>query len=279
MVGIGVLAISPDSLVIRLVKMEPLAIAFWRALLMGLGFVLVALFLYRGRTAGRFRSMGRVGLAVAAFGACSNLLFVTAITHTAVSNTLVILAASPVFAAVLSALFLGDRIPPVTWAASLLILAGVAVILNSSVLAGAGVWGDVSALAASLSTAGMLVVLRRHPGADPIPGLALGGVLAALVVAPGVGRFVPSAHDLALLMLLGLVLLPLAIGLITRGPRYLPAPEVGLMMLLETLLGPLLVWLVIGGAPSRASIFAGVLIVCVLAAHSTIALRTQAEVA
>jgi drug/metabolite transporter (DMT)-like permease len=279
MVGIGVLAISPDSLVIRLVKMEPLAIAFWRALLMSMGFCLMALLLYRGRTVRRFRAMGGVGLAVASFGACSNLLFVAAITHTAVSNTLVILAASPVFAAVLSALFLGDRIPPVTWAASLLIVVGVAVILNSSLISGSGLWGDLAALGASLSTAGLLVALRRHPGADPVPGLALGGLVAAAVVAPGVDRFAPSPHDLALLMLLGLVLLPLAIGLITRGPRYLPAPEVGLMMLLETVLGTLWVWLVIGGAPSRASIFSGVLIVSVLAVHSMIALRTTVEVA
>ena len=63
--------------------------------------------------------MGRAALAVAGFRRCNNLLFVTAITHTAVSNTLVILAASPVFAAgTVSALFLGDRMPPVTWAAS-----------------------------------------------------------------------------------------------------------------------------------------------------------------
>jgi drug/metabolite transporter (DMT)-like permease len=279
MVGLGVLAISPDALVIRLVKLPPPAIAFWRGLLMSFGFALMALVLYRGTTVRRFRRMGRVGLAVAGFGACSNLLFVTAITHTAVSNTLVILAASPVFAAVLSALVLGERIPPITWAASLLILAGVGVIVHSSLARGSGLWGDVAALAASLSTAGMLVVLRRHPGADPVPGLALGGLVAAAIVAPGVHRFAPSAHDLALLMLLGLVLLPIAIGLITRGPRYLPAPEVGLMMLLETLLGPLWVWLVIGGAPSRASIFSGVLIVAVLAVHSTVALRTQVEVA
>jgi drug/metabolite transporter (DMT)-like permease len=277
MVGIGVLAISPDALIIRLVKMEPLAIAFWRGLLMAIGFLGVAVFLYRRQTAARFRTMGRLGLAVAGFGACSGVLFVTAVTHTAVSNTLVILAASPVFAAVLSSIFLGDRISPITWAASLLILVGVAVIVRSS-LDGSGLWGDLAALAASLSTAGMLVVLRHHPGADPIPGLALAGLVAAAAVAPGVGRFTPSAHDLALLMLLGLVLLPVAIGLITRGPAYLTAPEVGLMTLLETILGPLWVWLVIGEQPSRASIFSGVLIVSVLAVHSIVALRSEGRV-
>jgi drug/metabolite transporter (DMT)-like permease len=273
-VGIGVLAISPDALIVRLVKMEPLAIAFWRSLLMSVGFFGVALFLYRGETAPRFRSMGRLGLAVAGFSACSGILFVLAVTHTAVSNTLVILAASPVFAAVLSSIFLGDRISRVTWAASLLVLFGVALILHGS-LSGSGLEGDLAALAASLSSAGMLVVLRHHPGGDPVPGLVLGGITGAIVVAPGVGRFGPSAHDLALLVLLGLVLLPIAIGLITRGPAYLPAPEVGLMMLLETILGPLWVWLVIGQQPGRDSVVAGALIVSVLAVHSMLALRTE----
>jgi len=202
---------------------------------------------------------------------------VTAVTHTAVSNTLVILAASPVFAAVLSSIFLGDRIKPLTWGASLLILCGVAAILRGS-LGGPGLEGDLAALAASLSTAGMLVVLRHHPGADPVPGLALGGLAAALLVAPGVGRFVPSAHDLALLMLLGLVLLPVAIGLITRGPSHLPAPEVGLIMLLETILGPSWVWLVIGQQPSRVALLSGGLIVSVLALHSSLALRAELRV-
>jgi drug/metabolite transporter (DMT)-like permease len=277
MVGIGVLAISPDALVIRLVKLDPLAIAFWRSLLMSVGFLGVALVLYRGKTKARFRSMGGLGLAVAGFSALSGVLFVTAVTHGTVSNTLVILAASPVFAAVLSSVFLGDRISPVTWAASLLIVCGVAAIVRGS-LGGSGLEGDLAALVASLSTAGMLVVLRHHPRADPVPGLALGGLAAALAVAPGVNRFLPSLHDFVLLMVLGLVLLPIAIGLITRGPSYIPAPEVGLMMLLETILGPLWVWLVIGQQPSQVSLLSGGLIVAVLAVHSTLALRSGARV-
>jgi len=277
-VGAGVVAISPDALIIRLVHMEPLAIAFWRALLMGFGFVALALILYRRRTAQRFRSMGRVGLAAAGFSAISGVLFVTSITHTAVANTLVILAASPMFAAVLSAIFLGDRISPVTWGASALILVGVAIIVHGS-LDTSSLEGDLAALGASLSTSGLLVVLRHHPGADPVPGVALGGFLAALAVSPGVTDFRPTAHDLALLMLLGLLLLPVAIALIMRGPRYLTAPEVGLMMLLETILGPLWVWIVIGDQPSGYSLLSGALIVSVLAAHSILALRAEGRLA
>jgi drug/metabolite transporter (DMT)-like permease len=199
---------------------------------------------------------------------------VTAITHTAVSNTLVILAASPVFAAVLSAVFLGDPIRPVTWVACGLIVAGVVFIVHGG-LTTANVEGDLAALAASLSTAGMLVVLRHHPRAAPLPGLALGGVLGAVVVSPWVGTFALSTHDLLLLLLLGVVLLPVAIGAIMRGPRYLTAPEVALMSLLETILGPLWVWLFIGEEPSRESLLSGALILSVLVVHSLIALRTE----
>jgi drug/metabolite transporter (DMT)-like permease len=103
----------------------------------------------------------------------------------------------------------------------------------------------------------------------------LGGLLAAVLVSPAVGEFSPSAHDLLLLMLLGLVLLPIAVGLIARGPTYLPAPEVGLMTLLETLLGPLWVWIVIGEQPPSASLVSGVLVVTVLVVHSLYALRAE----
>ncbi len=49
--------------------------------------------------------------------------------------------------------------------------------------------------------------------------------------------------------LLGLVVLPVSIGLCLLGPRYLPAPEVALILRLETVLGPYWVWLALGGEP------------------------------
>ncbi len=271
-VGLGVVAISPDALIIRLLHMDSPSIVFWRGLLTSVGFLVLASVLYRGRMRARVRSIGRFDLAVGVLNGLTNILFVTAITHTAVANTLVILAASPVFGAVLSSLFLGDRIRRETWAACLVILAGVAVIVHGN-FGGPNLKGDLAAFAASLCSASLFVLLRHTPGSDPIPGITMGGLLSALAILPAVAHFALTAHQFLLAAVLGLVLLPVAIGLITRGPTYITAPEIGLMTLLETVLGPLWVWLAVGEEPSSASVACGALIVAVLLVHSVLSLR------
>jgi len=276
-VGLGVITISPDALLIRLLHMDSPSIVFWRGLLMSIGFLVLASVLYRGRMRARVASIGRFDLAVCVLNGLTNILFVTAITHTAVANTLVILAASPVFGAVLSSLFLGDRIRRETWAACLVILAGVAVIVHGN-LGGPNLRGDLAAFGASLCTSSLLVVLRRRPGADPVPGITMGSLLSALLILPAVGHFALTGRQFLLAGVLGLVLLPVAIGLITHGPAYLTAPEIGLMTLLETVLGPLWVWLAVGEEPSRAAVLCGALIVAVLAVHSALALRGEGAV-
>lgn len=67
--------------------------------------------------------------------------------------------------------------------------------------------------------------------------------------------------------------LPVSLSLITRGPRYLAAPEVGLVLLLETVLGPLWVWLALGEQPTSRVALAGVVILATLALTSLASLR------
>jgi len=79
--------------------------------------------------------------------------------------------------------------------------------------------------------------------------------------------------DLVLLAVLGLAVIPVSHALITEGPRYLPAAEVGLILLLETVLGPVWVWLVIGEVPVAVTFGGGAIILATLVAHSIAGLR------
>jgi len=84
-----------------------------------------------------------------------------------------------------------------------------------------------------------------------------------------------SGRDLGLLFLLGGLVMPISLGLITIGPRYLPAPEVGLVMLLETVLGPLWVWLACAEIPHAGTFVGGAIVVCILVGHSLLGMRTS----
>jgi drug/metabolite transporter (DMT)-like permease len=103
--------------------------------------------------------------------------------------------------------------------------------------------------------------------------LALGALLTAVGAVPFAYPLSISGSDLAIAALLGLVVLPVSLELIWRGPRYIPAPEVSLILLLEAILGPAWIWLVLGEGPTVQAVLVGALILGTLAIHFMLARR------
>jgi drug/metabolite transporter (DMT)-like permease len=269
----GFIIMSPDGLLIRSVGLGSWSLAFWRCVLVAVvltGFVL----LRAGRRAAllQFRAIGRIGLLVAGFSAAANLCFVQSMTHTDVASTLVIVSASPLFAAVLSRAFLGERVAPVTWAAIGIVVVATALIFAGSVGRG-DLGGDLVAVGAALAIAASATAIRRGRKVNMMPAIALGNAAAAAVAAPMVDGWIPGPGDLVPLVAMGVLVLPLAVGMVTSGPRYLPAPEVNLLSLIETVLGPLWVWWVLSEAPSVQALAGAAIIVPTLLVHSVLAGR------
>ena len=275
----GVLAITPDTLLIRLITTDPWTLLACRSLLLGLALTAGLALYYRGETLACFRSIGRQGLLLSLLLALAGLLFVMAVAHTSVANTLIIMSAAPLFAAIMSRLFLKEAVAPRTWIAVILALGGVAIIVQGS-LGGGQLLGDLLAIGASAALAGSFTMIRGLRAINMIPAAALSGFIAGLAALPLASPFGLGQSDLGYLLLMGLVMLPVSFALTTLGPRYLPAPEVSLLMLLETFLGPLWVWLVLREEPSPQALIGGAVIVTVLIVHSAIALRrTQTAMA
>ena len=106
-----------------------------------------------------------------------------------------------------------------------------------------------------------------------VPANLLGNLLvvpAALLA--GAQPLAVTTPDMLFLLLLGGLVLPVSFTMITQGPRYLPAPEVSLILLVETILGPLWVWLAFNEVPLATTLLAGVLIVGTLAVHTLMSL-------
>ena len=132
---------------------------------------------------------------------------------------------------------------------------------------------DAFALLTALCMAGAFTMSRRVQ--EPL-GLApsLGGGMSALVLAPFVPAFGFETPGQAVLTVLeGAVLMPVALGLIALAPRCLPAPQVGLFLLLEAVLGPLWVWLFIGETPTANAVLGGVIVVSAIGVHTFFCLR------
>lgn len=264
----AVVILSPDALLVRLIKCDVWTLLFWRCLLTS---AMQAIFLaasYRQQFMQSFRNIGRIGLLSAATVTAGSFLFVNSLKHTAAANTLIILAATPLFSSLLSWLFLREKIALRTWLAIIICFAGILVIFSGSMASGL-LLGDLLALGATLMWACNLVVLRRGREVNMIPANLLGNLLVVpIAMLAGAQPLAVSSSDMTYLLLLGGAVLPISFTLITMGPRYLPAPEVSLILLAETVLGPLWVWLALSEVPQSTTLFAGSLIVITLAIHT-----------
>lgn len=261
----GVVLLSPDGLFLRLIAVDGWTLLWWRGVFVALGVSIILT--KQGELSDAFSRPSLARVAAAALFAVSTICFVHSIRNTHVANTLVILSASPLVAALLSKAFLNDTIKRETWIAVAVVLAGILAILLESLTTGR-LFGDVLALGTAITMAGALVAVRTDRGGNPLPALAYGSVAAALVSWPWASALDIGLRDLVLLAVLGLMILPLAFGLIFLGPKYLTAPEVSLILLLETVLGPLWVWLVVNERPSSQVITAGAFILITIAAHA-----------
>ena len=276
-VSLGVLVITPDTLLVRLAAMEPWSLLVWRSFLVALGLFLLIALIWRRQAPAAVRSIGRTGWLITLFYAAVNVLFVLALAHTTVANVLIIVAAAPFFAALSSRIFLGEAIAGHTWIAIFAALGGIAVLTSDNLGSGA-LLGDLLALACALAFGCKFTLVRHARAINMIPAAALSGLVSGSVALLLAGPpALPSPAQLTVLVIMALVLLPVGIALMTIGPRYLPAPEVSLLILLETVLGPIWVWLVIGEEPSPAALLGGAIVISTLAIHSLLLLRQGSE--
>lgn len=260
----GALIISPDALLIKLIGLPDLDILLWRGLLTALGFMLIVA-LRQGRGfVNAYRRCGWTGIGVAVLFSFSTFGFVLGNQYTKGGNVLMILASAPLIAAALSRVFLHERQPRRTWAAIFLCLLGTSLIVLDD--AGADSWvGNAFALLAATSLAANFTLCRTRPGVDMSPMLTLAGLMVATVafVVSGFGArlIVPSQASGVWLVVLCLGLLPLGFTLIQRGPLYLPAADVGLLMLSEVVVGTLWVWWILGEQPAPIGLLGGALVI------------------
>jgi drug/metabolite transporter (DMT)-like permease len=268
----GVLAVTPDSLLIRLVSVDFPTLMFWRGLLVCLTLCAGLAVVYKAKILAKFAAIGWAGLIFAGLFSLNSFSFVVAVNTTTVANTLVLISAAPFFSALIAKLFLGETVRAQTWLAILAAFAGILVIVSGS-LGGGAFLGDLAALFTAFGLAIQFNLLRRFRAVNMIPGIAVGSLITALVSLLFAGTLSIGPMDALWLGLLGIVVMPVATVLIVTGPRYLPAPEVGLILLLETVVGPFWVWLALGEAPSQRAALGGAIVIAALAGHAIASLR------
>lgn len=272
--ALGMLVISPDALVLRWLAGDAMQILAWRGLLMAFGLGLLLTWRYRSGLSGAFHRCGWTGVGCALCYCFSTLCFVHAMGLAGAASTLLIFSLSPLIAAALAWVWLGERLALRTLLAILLCLGGVLLIVVDE-SPGSSLVGNLLALVAATLLAGNFTLARSQPAVDMSPALIPGALLVSLLgfIFGGTPDF--TVQQWSVLALMAGVLLPLAFMLIQLGPRWISATEVGLLLLLEVVLGPLWVWWLLDEAPSAQVLLGGSIILLALLAHSLLSWRGE----
>ena len=273
MTGAGLAWSSGGVLVRSLSFSDGWEIVFWRSLFLLPCLAAAVLVFHRGRLILPVLQVGRVGLIAGALLAVQVFCFLLAVTRTTVAETLVIMSISPFVAALVGRVVLHEPVPLRTLIAMVVGFSGIAVMFTGSLGSGALV-GNVIALGVSLAFAGQLVALRRQNAAvDMLPTVLIAGLISVPLALPFAWPLEATSRDLVFLAIMGAFQLAFGCALMTIAVRHLPAAEIGLFALLETILGPLWVWMAYGERPTDLALFGALVVIGALAANALLGLH------
>ena len=217
----------------------------------------------KGQLAAAFRSAGVNAVWAGVFLGSGFACWIFAMTHTTIASALFILAASPLMAALVAKLVLGEAIRRITLICMLVSILGIAIMVGEGAVVGT-LAGSLFAIGAAFAFALFSVTLRKGRTVDMTPAVCWAGIwatlLAATMISFGPRGFSVSIHDLLLCGLLGFVQVGLGLILFTIGSRHIPAGELTLLSMTEVVLGPVWVWLGVGEVPSLYTIVGGLIV-------------------
>lgn len=220
--------------------------------------------------------MGVPGLLVGASFCVSSISMVAALSRTSVAVTLVILALTPLAAALLARVFIGETVHGYTWAAIAATVAGVAYMVSGPG-ANVNVVGVLISLLIPVTFGIGIIVIRKHPGIGMVPAMLLACAMSTAIALPLGEPFSVDRHDLLLLCLFGFGQLGFGLAIFAVGAKGAPATEAALLSMLEPVLGPIWVWIFKDEYPGVAGLIGGCIVFAALAAHTVYAAHRESK--
>ena len=269
---VAVMFITPDTLLIRLSNIDTWGMLFYRGAIPFFVVLSALLIFYKKNFLKALINVGYVGIFyIISFSVC-NITFVISIQNTNVANTLIMIALAPMLSAILGAIFLKEMPDKKTWLAILITLLAVLYIFYDSIQIGS-FFGNIMGLVTASGLAVNAVLIRSAKERDLLPSAVIGKLCVAIFAIFFVDSFELNGKDIIYVPLMCVVCVAIPFVLVTIAPRFIPAEEVNLFFLLETILGPIWVWLVIKEQPSLETIIGGSIILVTIGIHSFIKLK------
>ena len=271
--SIGVLAFVPDSLLLRLIDADILPTLMWRGLFSGFIISFWSFIFLRNDLIIFIKSPKMTGIIYMLFHAIGNLLFITAIELTSVANSLFIMSTSPIFSVLISRFFLKEPFDPRILFTIFGALIGISVIAyGSSNNSATSLLGDLAALGMAICLGISLTAARTFQKISIVPATGISSLMTGIILFVFINSYSISLIDIYFLIILSIIV-SFGTTLLSIGPKYITSAEVGLILLMEAILAPILVWFIIGENPGSLTLVGGFVVLVVLFVSNIIALK------
>ena len=274
MAFVAVMFITPDSLFIRLSNVDTWGLVFYRGIIPFFTVFIGMLLIYKLSFFKTLFTSGYHGLIYIVTFSLTNITFVVSIQNTNVANTLVMIATAPMLSAILSAVFLKELPDKKTWISIIVTFFAVIYIFFDSLKLG-NFYGDILGFITALGLAVGAVTIRSAKTKNLVPAAVVGKLFVATFALFFIESFALIDNDLIIIPAMCILCVAIPFVLVTIAPRFIPAAEVNLFFLLETIIGPIWVWLIIKEQPSIETLLGGAIIVATIAIHSFLKLKNS----
>ena len=272
--SLGVLLMSLESLLIKLTSISALTFSFYIGIFMFVSINTILLLQKKQEVISIYKKDIKPILICGFLFGSSNLFFISAIKTTTVANTVMIFASAPLFSALFAYLIYRQKSKKNIFVASFFIFIGLFIIFSSQLGSGDFI-GNIYALICVNLFALSFVILSQYKNANRLAITAGAGLAIVLLSVSLVDNFSVDTNTLYILMLAGIIVSPISRVLMGIGTKNLPASEVSLLMIIETIMAPIWVWLVLKEVPSDSTFIGGSIILLTLFFNSLYVLKSS----
>ena len=260
LIFLGALSLSFGGLIVKSFEGATLwQILFWRSIFFSITVLTFLILTYKKNTFKAFYESGLPGLIggiVLSFGFCG---YVFAMYNTTVANTNFIISLQILFLAIFGYFFLKEKISALTLTSIILAMSGVFLMVGNSLTPGE-LSGNLAAFSMPITFAVLIIIVRKFPNVDMVPAQLVAGICSCIIGYLLSTKIMISTHDIFLGFLAGFFQVGFGFIFITIGARTTPSATVGIIMLSESVLGPLWAFLFVSERPSMFGLIGGAII-------------------
>ncbi|QKF65782.1 EamA/RhaT family transporter [Arcobacter venerupis] len=270
--SLGILIMSLESLFIKFTTISPFLFSFYIGIFMFSSTMFTFIFKDKEHIKKAFKTSLPFLIICSIMMGSSNIFFITAIKTTTVANVVIIFSTAALFSALFAYLLYKEKVSRNIYFASFFMFVGLYIIFSDKLEVGS-IKGNIFALLCTIFFSISFVFLSRYKDMNRVVLTAFSGISLSVIAFFFTDDLQIDSNTLLIIVIMGLLITPISRVLIGHGAKYISASEVSLLMLIETIMAPIWVWLFLNEIPSANTFIGGSLIIGTLIVNSVYTLK------